>query len=165
MPMKSVIFFRHGKSDWNTEGESDHDRPLKKRGIKASRKMGKYLKDTGFMPGECITSSARRAKESLDVVLQATEWDVPVRVTDELYEATPVQVLDVLRSTDDTIEDVLVAGHEPSLSMTIRLLAGGMAVRFPTAAMARIDLEVDSWREVNQGTGTLVWLVLPKTMD
>ena len=163
--MKNVIFFRHGKSDWDTEEQSDHERPLKKRGVKASRKMGKYLKDTGFVPDVCITSSAQRARETLDVALEATHWDVPVQVTDELYEASPGGVLDVLHSIEDAVENVLVVGHEPSLSMTIRLLTGGTAVRFPTAAMARIDLEVDSWREVNQGTGTLVWLVLPKTLE
>ena len=34
----SIIIFRHGKSDWNAVYGKDHDRPLSKRGINASKK-------------------------------------------------------------------------------------------------------------------------------
>ena len=36
--MRSIIIFRHGKSDWDAIYDRDHDRPLSKRGIKASKK-------------------------------------------------------------------------------------------------------------------------------
>ena len=41
--MKSILLFRHGKSDWNANYEKDHDRPLSKRGIIAAKTMGIYL--------------------------------------------------------------------------------------------------------------------------
>ena len=37
--MKSIILFRHGKSEWNTYYDSDHNRPLAPRGIKSAKKM------------------------------------------------------------------------------------------------------------------------------
>ena len=43
--MKTIILFRHGKSDWNAHFENDHERPINKRGIKAAKKMGKKLSD------------------------------------------------------------------------------------------------------------------------
>ena len=41
--MKSIILFRHGKSEWNTFYDSDHNRPLAPRGIKAAKKNGSIL--------------------------------------------------------------------------------------------------------------------------
>ena len=35
--MKSILLFRHGKSDWNASYKRDHDRPLSKRGVKAAK--------------------------------------------------------------------------------------------------------------------------------
>ena len=39
--MRSIIIFRHGKSDWDAIYDRDHNRPLSKRGVKASKKMGR----------------------------------------------------------------------------------------------------------------------------
>ena len=41
--MKSIILFRHAKSDWDATYSSDHQRPINQRGIKASKLMGSYL--------------------------------------------------------------------------------------------------------------------------
>ena len=45
MGKRSIIIFRHGKSDWDATYSKDHDRPLSSRGIEASKKMGRFLKD------------------------------------------------------------------------------------------------------------------------
>ena len=52
----------------------------------------------------------------------------------------------------------------------VRLLCGcalpgaGAMVRFPTAAMARVDLAIDSWKDAAPGCGQLRWLVPPKLL-
>ena len=48
--MKSIILFRHGKSEWNTFYDSDHNRPLAPRGIKAAKKMGVFLANKKQVP-------------------------------------------------------------------------------------------------------------------
>ena len=41
--MKTLILFRHGKSDWSGGTENDHDRPVSKRGRTAAQVMGRFL--------------------------------------------------------------------------------------------------------------------------
>jgi len=41
--MRTVILFRHGKSNWNAKYGLDFERPLAERGILASKKMGRYI--------------------------------------------------------------------------------------------------------------------------
>ena len=48
--MKSILLFRHGKSDWNANYKRDHDRPLSKRGVKAAKIMGLHLLNIQQIP-------------------------------------------------------------------------------------------------------------------
>lgn len=162
--MKTLLFFRHGKSDWNAEYQGDHERPVSKRGQKAARRMGNFLKEAGQVPQSIITSSALRARSTVEMAAESGGWNCPVRVTDALYESSPEILLSEIRDEPDEVDLLMVAGHEPVWSETISRLAGGCRLRFPTAAVARIDLDADSWKDVRFGEGTLIWLVTPKLL-
>ena len=69
--MKSVILFRHGKSDWNASYGSDHDRPLNSRGIKAAKKMGLFLSTKNQIPDIVISSTATRAKTTAQLAMES----------------------------------------------------------------------------------------------
>ena len=59
---------------------------------------------------------------------------------------------------------ILLVNHEPTCSTLVERLTGEHAPGFPTAALARIDLDVDDWSEVRDGCGTLAWLVRPREL-
>jgi phosphohistidine phosphatase len=162
--MKTVIFFRHGKSDWDAEYVEDHDRPLAKRGKKAARKMGRYLARIGEVPDLIVSSTALRARKTTELAARAGDWDVEVRETRTLYDATPSEVVDVVQDLPDEASVVMLVGHEPVWSATIGLLSGSRAVRFPTAAMASIRFDTSTWADVEPGAGTLNWLVVPRSL-
>lgn len=160
--MKTILFFRHAKSDWDADFAHDHERPLAKRGQKAAKAMGRLLAEIGAVPDAVVTSSAVRAQETLRLARKAGAWEVPIRVTDALYQAAPEGVLEVLRAEPDTTESLLLVGHEPTWSATVGALIGGGSVRVPTACVARVDLDVARWEEVRFGQGQLIWLLPPK---
>ena len=160
--MKTLIFFRHGKSNWGRDSGDDHERPVADRGIKAARTMGRFLSLTKEVPDAVSTSSAVRARTTVELAAEAGEWGCPVKVTHSFYEATPFAVLQEVRAEPLERTSVLLAGHEPTWSELVSLLIGGGAVGMPTACMARIDFGVGSWKEVEYGKGSLVWLLPPK---
>lgn len=159
---KQLILFRHGKSDWNTETSADHDRPVAKRGIKAAKVMGRLLTLAHRAPDSVVTSSAVRARTTVELAAEAGNWTCPIRVTDDLYEATPAKVLQVMHQEPDTTHTLLFAGHEPTWSEMAARLIGGGNIEFPTAAMACIGFEIPSWTAANFGAGTLQWFLRPK---
>lgn len=160
--MKTLLVFRHGKSDWNADYGEDHDRPLARRGIDAARTMGRWLARIEQVPDRVVTSSAARARETVKLAAAAGAWPVRVDVRPELYEASPAGILELLREVPDGAESLLVAGHEPTCSRLVAKLTGGSDVKFPTASLARIDLPVARWADAAFGDGTLVWLVAPR---
>ena len=162
--MKTLLFFRHGKSDWDAPFDHDHERPLNKRGRAAAALMGEFLSSSGSAPDSIITSTAVRAKTTVKLAAEAGGWKALIRETQSLYGAGPQEVLSVVHEASDTSFRLLLAGHEPTWSHTVSLLTGGSSIRFPTAAIARVDFDVASWREVGFGRGELVWFVPPKLL-
>jgi len=57
--MKNLLIMRHAKSSWKDSNLADHERPLKKRGLKDAAEVGKILKRKGwyrikfFPPMQC----------------------------------------------------------------------------------------------------------------
>ena len=162
--MKTIILFRHGKSDWDAGYAADHDRPLAKRGRNAAATMGAMLARAGQLPDRVLTSSAVRARETVRLAAEAGSWTCPVEVVPEFYESSPARVLARLREEDDAASSLLLAGHEPTWSTLASELTGGGFLRFPTAAMARIDLEIEGWSHIEQDRGTLVWFLIPRLL-
>ncbi len=159
--MKTILILRHGKSDWATDVSGDHGRPLAARGQKGARKVGRFLTTARVVPDRAITSSATRARETLATAAEAGGWTGPARVTDALYEATPEAVLREIQSEPDEADTVVVVGHEPTSSRLAAMLVGGGRIEMTTAAVARIDVEVESWADVQPGRGSLAFLLPP----
>ena len=160
--MKTIILFRHGKSDWDASHDDDHDRPLAPRGRKAAIRMGQLLAKLKQVPDKAISSSALRAGDTVRLAVEAGCWDCPVEIAPEFYGASVEEVIARVRKEDDARGSLLLAGHEPTWSETASALIDGGTLRFPTAAMARIDLIVECWAEVRPGCGMLVWFLIPR---
>jgi phosphohistidine phosphatase len=163
--VRTIILFRHAKSDRDAASGSDHERRLAKRGRQAARRMGRYLAALGEVPDRAISSSAVRALETVRLAAKAGAWSCPVEPTDLLYETSPPAALRLLRGLPARVGSVLLVGHEPTWSSLAGRLVGRAGLRLPTAAMARIDFEAASWSEVAFGGGTLVWLVTPGVLE
>jgi len=163
--MKKLFLLRHAKSDWQAAYDSDHERPLAKRGVRAARLMGRFLTAIGEPPEAIVTSSARRARTTVELAAKAGKWRCPIRVTRNLYDAGPEAVLHEIAGEADVHESLLVAGHQPTFSEVASLLVGGGHVAMVTAALVRIDLEIDHWSELDAGDGILAWSVTPKLLE
>lgn len=162
--MRSLILFRHGKSDWDAAYATDHERPLANRGREAARCMGRLLRITEQIPALAVSSSAVRARDTLNLAAAAGHWNCPVHIDGALYEATPEAVLVWLRGLKENPESLLLTGHEPTWSALADLLLGSAALRVPTGTMLRIDCAIARWSEIEAGSGELRWLLPPKVI-
>lgn len=162
--MKHLLLLRHGKSDWDTGHDADHERALTRRGRKSAALMGTYLSRIGQEPDLVLTSSAVRARTTAELAGEAGHWTCPRRVLPELYGASVADVLRCVSVQDNRLARLLVVGHEPTLSDLLSGLVGGGRVRVPTAALACVEVDVDRWCDVKLGLGELQWLVVPRAL-
>ena len=162
--MLALLVLRHGKADCDASFESDHDRPLAKRGRRAASLVGEFLHAIELIPDSVITSSAVRARTTVEIAAEAGTWNCGIKVSGSFYDATPGQVLEEVQSETDSTKTLLIAGHEPIWSALVTLLIGGGTLRFPTAALACVEFPIENWRRVEPSRGQLAWLVTPKQL-
>ena len=163
--MKLLLILRHAKSSWKDKGISDHARPLNKRGKKAAPLMGQVLYEDDFVPDVILSSTALRARETVDLVAEASGFEGEVDYLDDFYHAWPSDYLSALCSLSDKINTAMVVGHNPGMELLLEMLTG-QSERFPTAALASVTLPIDYWSQLNDETeGELLHLWLPRAID
>jgi len=162
--LKQLLILRHAKSDWKTSFESDHERPLAKRGLGAARLMGRFLAKLDLAPDLILSSTAVRARQTAELATESGSWSCPMVLCEEFYGSSATAELSVIQAQEAQHSRLLLTGHEPTWSELVGALTGGGKPRMPTAAMARIDLPIDDWADLRAGLGTLSWLVSPKLL-
>ena len=163
--MKSIILFRHGKSEWNIEYDTDHNRPLASRGIKAAKLMGIFLMEKDEIPDLIFCSTAIRAKETLQRAAKAGHWPSSIKFEPEIYGGSPSKILSIAKKQLDSFESICFIGHEPNFSMFISRTCTINPIRFTTANMAKINFKVDSWKNLRFNEGLLAWHQRPKELN
>ena len=162
--MKSIIIFRHGKSDWDATYDRDHDRPLSKRGFKAAIKMGKYLDKINQIPDQVISSSSTRTKNTAELAIKHGNWNSKYSIESKIYGGSSQALLELVHLLDNEINSICLVGHEPTCSSFISLCTFH-SQRFTTASMAKISFRFDTWNKIEFGTGTLDWIKSPKELS
>lgn len=162
---KSLYILRHAKSDWGAEYGSDHERPLNKRGKGAAKTIGRFLSNVDQVPDKLLSSTAIRARSTVEIAARSGRWDRSIDLDDSLYGADPDRVVETIQAVDDRFRSLMLVGHEPTWSDLVLMLVGGARLRFPTAALVRIDFSPSSWKRVEPATGTLIWFVIPKLLQ
>jgi phosphohistidine phosphatase len=168
--MLRLLLLRHAKAGW-PPGILDVDRPLAKRGQEAALVMGDYLKRERLEPDLAIVSSARRTQETWERV-QPILGEIEMRPDGRIYEASVGRLLEVVREVKPEIGTLLVIGHNPGFEELAKLFIGEgdmdsilrLGQKFPTAGLAVIDFELESWGDVGKKTGRLERFVTPKSL-
>ena len=118
--MKELLLLRHAKSSWKDLGMPDHDRPLKKRGLRDAPEVGRKLRELGLAPDRILSSTAARAHATARLAAEACRFDGTIELVPALYLGGPLAYLDALR---DLPADVGRAGRaltESPIRATLR---------------------------------------------
>ena len=166
--MGHLVLLRHAKSGY-PDGVADHDRPLSSRGEREAPLAGRWLADH-VSPALVIVSSAERTQQTWDLVLAEFDSVPPHHTEPRVYEATVSGLLAVLSDVDDSVDTVMIVGHNPGLEDLTHFLVGSgdplamadVNEKFPTSAIAVISLSA-SWSSVTKGCGELTSFIVPRS--
>jgi phosphohistidine phosphatase len=154
--MKTVLLLRHAKSSWKKPELSDHDRPLNERGKSEAVAIGRLLQSNNLVPDFIVSSTAKRARRTADLVMSASEYGGDVALKRSLYEGGPDAYLDALAALPDDVNVVLVVGHNPDLENVVERLTG-WSEELSTAALVQATFDVQGWSGLKAGLpGTFV---------
>ena len=130
--------------------------------------MAGHIRRAKVRPQLVLCSSAARALQTYEAISAAVGPSVPGLVEDELYGASDSDLRVRLHEVPDTVEALLVIGHNPGLQDLALGIAGDgdehalarLGDKFPTCALATLNIPT-SWADLGPGQAYLQSLALP----
>jgi phosphohistidine phosphatase len=162
--MLRLLLLRHAKSDWNHPGLRDHDRPLARRGLRDAPRMGRYLREQGLVPAAALVSTARRARTTAELALEAAGAPAgTLHLVPDLYGSTADEIVEIVAGEGGSSSPLLVVAHNPGMEdLAARLL--GRYEHFPTAALLSASLAAPDWAGFSPARATADTLVRPREL-
>jgi phosphohistidine phosphatase len=120
-------------------------------------------------PGVVLCSSSLRTRQTLAAILPALGDALEIRIEPALYGAGAAELLGRLQQVSNRASSAMLIGHNPGIQdLALALAAGGPAraglrEKFPTGALATVELDVERWRDIDNGTVTA--LVTPRSLE
>lgn len=162
--MKTLLLMRHGKSSWKDEELPDHERPLKKRGRKDTKRIAKEILKHNLKPDLLLSSTATRARETVEILTENLDTQNPVRFVDTLYMGEPQDFIEVLKDLNNDDNIVMIVAHNPGLEAYLQIVDGEIE-SLPTAGLGYLLLALDDWKNISLNTmGDLIGFWKPKEL-
>lgn len=164
---KTLYLLRHAKSAWDDPTASDRERGLNRRGRRNAPAMGRALAERIDTMAVHV-SPAQRAQLTLGGLqdgwpaLQGLSHE-----TDEaLYTFSADELVAWLRTRADSDDTLFLIGHNPAFTDLINWACGESVLdNLPTAGFAQLSLNIESWSELQPGSGRLVDRLFPRELD
>ena len=146
MTMRRLLLFRHAKAERSEPGMEDRSRKLIERGRKDAARIGAYMASHALIPDRVMTSPSARTQETWKFAATAFRPEPAGTAVERLYDATPHDILEVIKQAPANAHTLLIVGHNPGLhEVAVEILIDAaasaaevepVAARFPTATAA-----------------------------
>lgn len=158
---RRLVLLRHAKSAW-PEDVPDHDRPLGKRGRRDAPAVGRWLRGKGYLPDIVICSTARRTRETWELVAAELNGSPAVTFEPRAYAASAMTLSYLARELPGECRTGMLIGHNPGISEAAAELAGTHrgGMNFPTAGVAVLEF-VGEWADLGRGQVRVADFIVP----
>src|ERR1700716_1147223 len=147
--MKTLFLIRHAKSSWDDTALPDKDRPLDDRGTRDAPKMGKRLAKRDVKPDLILSSPARRALTTAEIIAKKLDYKrKDIVVEDRLYSGAVLDLLNVIHKLGDELERVMLLAIPELTDLAHRL--SSEITHMPTCAVAEFMFSAKSWSNIGK---------------
>lgn len=164
--MKTILLLRHARSSHT--GTSDFERPLNKGGKQDVPMMGSFASKSKSVPDQIISSTAKRAKQTTELVNGIFSLN-PKQISwkEDLYSGDISAYMKTIQSVKHNVNTVMLVGHNPSIEECVSLLvadSSGFIARVPPAGLICIEHPAMKWEQVQPGTARIKWMMIPEVV-
>jgi phosphohistidine phosphatase len=144
---KELVLLRHAKAIPEHAG-GDFLRPLAPKGIHQAQAVAASFRAAGWQPGITYASAATRTLQTAQI-LEANLGPCNIIIDENLYLATPEQIIRVIAAAPPRIHRVLLVGHNPGISAAGSLLLHDQHLEMlATAGWVTLSLQTPEWLHI-----------------
>jgi phosphohistidine phosphatase len=153
--MKKLYIVRHAQKEDEQVALDDYDIQLSSKGIEDAKNMAKNFASKNPSIDLIISSPAKRTKETSEIFAEALEYKKSIMPNDILYRAFVNELIETISYTFDTINSMLLVGHNPSLT-ALAITLVDFREEFKMGAIMEINFDCDSWMDISKENAKLI---------
>lgn len=157
--MKKLLLVRHAKAV-HDDSYSDFERPLKHKGMEDAANMAERLKKEGIIPQLLVASSSTRTEATADILAEHLSLAKP-KLDKRIYDSGQRGIISIVNDFETGYDFIGLVGHNPDIAQLVYYFTDELRDVSPGSVIL-INFEVDEWKAVGKGNGTLTWFSSPK---
>ena len=169
--MKNLFLLRHCEAYHFEENKSDHEKQLNDNGRKCARLLKNWFEKNNIVLDYVLTSSANRTLTTANIIF--SDYENKIYQKKELYLCDYKDILKELKILDNNFNSVIIVGHEPSISESLKFLISYCRPDleyvtksfYPTGGLSVINFNITNWNKIEEKTGILDAFITPHYLE
>ncbi len=153
--MKKLYILRHAQKDESVQVDYDYDIELSQKGREDSIIIGQKLKERNVKPDLIVASPSIRTRQTAQIVAKQIAYRKNIMYNEVIYEAFLNEIIESITYTFDTIDTLMIVGHNPSLT-ALAAIFGGLKEELKMGSVVRIDFNCNSWTTIDKSNAQLI---------
>lgn len=153
--MKKLYIVRHAQKEDEQIERDDYDRVLSPEGINDAKNMAQQFASKNLPVDLIVSSPALRTKKTAEIFAEALNYKKTIMLNEVLYMAFVNELLETISYTFDTVDSMLLVGHNPSLT-ALAITLVGFKEKFQMGAIMEIDFDCNSWIDICKENAKLI---------
>ncbi|HLT05954.1 MAG TPA: histidine phosphatase family protein [Cyclobacteriaceae bacterium] len=151
---KKLILMRHGEAEIGAGYQQDFERQLTTSGILKLERLNMVLVERLFQIDLLLISPSQRTLETAKIITK--DLNIGAQQTEaSIYESSVDNLLDLINKLPEQYQEVMVVGHNPSLTSLLAYLTGDFNLSLLPGMMAILSFDLPEWELLSKGTGQL----------
>lgn len=149
--MKTVYIVRHGKAVPASANIADADRLLTDTGVARTCRVALYMAESKPVIDQIIASPAERAFATALIIADKLGFSAKkVVAAEKLFTGDELDALELIEGLDDSINSVMIVGHNPIITMVANRFASPKLESLPTTGVVSVHLETEKWADLKR---------------
>lgn len=158
--MKTLYIMRHPHKEVAIPNQDDFDIKLSKEGIEEAKNIAQKLNSLNIKPDLIVASPASRTKTTAEIVSEILEYNKSIMYNEVLFQAYVNELFETITYTFDTVNSLLLIGHNPSLTaLTITLDVYRQEIK--PGEVIKVEFDTDSWINIDRSNAKFIWIEKP----
>lgn len=153
--MKKLYLVRHTTKDDEKSNNYDYDIELSEDGKEKAKIMAQNFAKKNPNIDLIVASPAIRTRQTAEIFAQELNYSKTVMLNEVLYMAFLNELLETITYTYDTVDSMLLVGHNPSLTALCVTLVG-FKEKFEEGAIMEIEFDCNSWIDISKNNAKLI---------
>jgi phosphohistidine phosphatase len=158
--MKTLYIMRHPHKEIARPDQDDFDINLSEEGIEEAKKIAQNLRSINVKPDLIVSSPANRTKKTAEIISETLEYTKNIMYNEVLFQAYVNEILETITYTFDTVDEMLLIGHNPSLT-ALTIVLNVYREEIKPGEVLKVEFNTDSWIDISRENAKLIWIEKP----